>query len=185
MKDRLMRVRGKSLLIALLMLVSLVQAQKVTVQYDKKTDFSRYKTYSWMPHQASAHPFLALDVFGAIDHQLQAKGLQKMDKGGDLVVNGYGSLSEGMNVSYDVDVYAAPGLDGAINWANGTPRPGNSTSVYVDKGTLVVDIADRQTKGLLWRGIAKAKIDPEQVEKSFEIAEKAVAKMFRDYPAPK
>jgi hypothetical protein len=160
-------------------------AQKINVEYDKKTDFSKYKTYSWMPHGATGRPLLALDVYGAIDNQLKTKGLQKVDQGGDLVVNGYGSLNEGMNVSYDVDVYAAPGLDGPINWANGTPRPGNSTSVYVDKGTLVVDIADRKTKGIIWRGVAKAKIDPEQVEKSFEIAEKAVAKMFKEYPAPR
>jgi len=181
-----MRMRGTiSIIVGLMFVLPAAQAQKVTVQYDKKTDFSKYKTYSWVPHQASARPVLALDVFGAIDRQLQAKGLQKVDKGGDLVVNGYGSLSEGMNVSYDVDVYAAPSLDGPITWANGTPRPGNSTSVYVEKGTLVVDIADRQSKQLLWRGIAKAKIDPEQVEKSFEIAEKAVAKMFKEYPAPK
>jgi hypothetical protein len=87
-----------------------------------------------------------------------------------------------MNVSYDVDVYAAPGLDGAINWANGTPRPGNSTSVYVDKGMLVIDLADRTQKLLRWRGMAKATVDPEQKEKAFEIAEKSVAKMFRDFP---
>jgi hypothetical protein len=181
MRDR----RSICSLLGLFLLLPLARAQKVTVQCSPKTDFSSYRTYSWVPHSATAHPILALDIVDAIDRQLQAKGLQKRESGGDLLVNGYGSLSEGMNVSYDVDVYAAPGLDGPINWANGSPRPGNSTSVYVDKGTLVVDIADRQTKQLLWRGIAKAKVDPEQVDKAFEIAEKAVIKMFKSYPQPK
>jgi hypothetical protein len=49
----------------------------------------------------------------------------------------------------------------------------------------VIDIADRKTKQLVWRGIAKAKLDPEQKEKSFEIAEKAVATMFKQYPGKK
>ena len=157
-------------------------AQKVTVQYDKQCNFSQYKTYSWLPHDAAKYPMLALDIVGAVDRQLQSKGLKQVDSGGDLLVNGYGSLTEGMNVSYDIDVYAAPGLDGAINWANGTPRPGNSTSVYVDKGMLVIDLADRTQKLLRWRGMAKATVDPEQKEKAFEIAEKSVAKMFRDFP---
>jgi hypothetical protein len=177
--------RKMALIAGIVLMGFAAQAQKINVQYDKKTDFSKYKTYTWMPHDAAARPILALDVYGAIDNQLKAKGLQKVDKGGDLVVNGYGSLDEGMNVSYDHDIYAAPGLDSPITWANGTPRPGNGVSIYVDKGTLVVDIADRQTKGLIWRGIAKAKVDPEQVEKTFEIAEKAVAKMFKEYPSPK
>ena len=33
--------------LTLLMLTAAVQAQKVKVNYDKKADFSRYKTYSW------------------------------------------------------------------------------------------------------------------------------------------
>jgi hypothetical protein len=169
----------------LLMLGGVAQSQKVTVDYNKKADFSQYKTYSWIPLDQAKHPMLALDLVGAVDQELQARGLRKLDTGGDLIVHGFGSLSEGMNVSYDVDIYAAPGLDAPINWENGTPRPGNSTAVYVDKGTLVVDIADRKTKQLLWRGIAKAELDPEQKEKSFEIAEKAVAKMFKQYPSSK
>jgi hypothetical protein len=169
----------------LLVLCGTSLAQKVTVDYNKKADFSQYRTYSWIPLDQAKHPMLALDLVGAVDEELQARGLHKLDTGGDLIVHGYGSLSEGMNVSYDVDIYAAPGLDTPINWENGTPRPGNSTAVYVDKGTLVIDIADRKTKQLEWRGIAKAKLDPEQKEKSFEIAEKAVAKMFKQYPGKK
>jgi len=161
---------------------SALHAQKVKVEFDKTADFTQYKTYSWMTQGASGHPFVKLDIIGAIDNQLAAKGLKKIDGGGDLLVNCYGSLSESMNVSYDVDVYAMPNLDGPVNWANGTPRPGNSTAVYVDKGTLVVDIVDRRAKQLKWRGTAKAKLAPEQQEKSLEIIEKAIAKMFKEYP---
>jgi hypothetical protein len=159
-----------------------LQAQKVKVEYDKTTDFKQYKTYSWMKQATSGYPFVKLDIIGAIDNQLAAKGLKQIDSGGDLLVTTVGSMTESTNVSYDVDVYAMPSLDGPINWASGTPRPGNSTSVYVDKGTLVVDIVDRQAKQLKWRGTAKAKLDPEQKEKSLEIIEKAIEKMFKEYP---
>jgi hypothetical protein len=179
---RIQKLRLVCCLSALFGVLPAIQAQKVTVQYNKQTSFAQYKTYSWLPHDPASYPTLALDIIGAVDHQLQDKGLQKVDKGGDLLVNGYGSLTDSMNVSYDVDIYAAPGLDSPITWAAGTPRPGNSTGVFVEKGTLVIDLADRRAKQLEWRGIAKAKLDPDQAEKAFEIVEKAIVKMFKEYP---
>jgi hypothetical protein len=181
-----MRRRQKSAWLGLLALlwVPLAHAQKVTVEYDKKADFTQYKTYSWMKLGVGFHPNVQADTAAAIDQQLQAKGLKHMESGGDLLVNMNGSLSEGMNAVYDADVYAMPGLDEPITWAaNGdSPLAGSSTVVYVDKGTLVVDLVDRRAKQLKWRGTAKANLDPEQQEKSLEIIEKAVAKLFRDYP---
>lgn len=181
-------MRGwKALCAAMLFTVAAVcaVAQKVSVQYNKQANFQEYRTYSWMPHGATSRPFFALDIEGAVDNQLQERGLQKLENGGDLLVTTYGSLSEGVNVSYNHDIYAMPGLDGPVTWANGTPVPGNSTASYVDKGTLIVDLVDRRAKQLQWRGTAKAKVDPEQKEKSFEIVENAVAKMFKQYPSTK
>jgi hypothetical protein len=159
-----------------------LHAQKVKVEYDKTADFTRYKTYSWMKLGAAQYPFVQMDVVGAIDNQLAAKGLKKVDSGGDLLVNGIGSMTDSMNVSYVVDIYAMPALDLPITWVNGAPVASNSTAVDVDKGTLVVDLVDRQAKQLKWRGTAKANLDRQEQEKSLEIIEKAVVKMFKEYP---
>ena len=180
-----MRISKTLCAAALLMFAAVCSAQKVTVQYNKEADFKQYKTYSWVPHGATSRPFLSFDIEGAVDNQLQERGLQRLDIGGDLLVATYGSLSEGVNVSYNHDIYAMPGLDGPVTWANGTPVPGNSTASYVEKGTLIVDLVDRRAKQLQWRGTAKGKIDPEQKEKSLELVENAVAKMFKEYPSTK
>jgi hypothetical protein len=180
-----MRRRQKSAWLGVLALlwVPLAHAQKVTVEYDKKTDFTQYKTYSWMKLGVGFHPNMQAEITAAIDQQLQAKGLKHVESGGDLVVNMNGSLNEGMNVEYDADVYAMPGLDAPITWAaNGGQPLGSSTVMYVNKGTLVVDLVDRRAKQLKWRGTAKANLDPEQQEKSLDIIEKAVTKLFHDYP---
>jgi hypothetical protein len=160
------------------------QAQKIRVEYNKKQDFSGFKTYSWMKQGAHAHPFVALDIMGAVDSQLQAKGLRKADGSTDLLVNAYGGLDGGFNVSYDVEVYAMPGLDGPW-WDEGNPAAigGGSGAVFIDKGTLVIDLVERAAKKLRWRGVAQANLDPEQQEKSLEIIEKSIARMFRQYPA--
>jgi hypothetical protein len=161
-----------------------VQAQKIRVEYNKKQDFSGFKTYSWMKQGAHAHPFVALDIMGSVDDQLQAKGLTKATGSTDLLVNTYGGLEGAYNVSYDVDVYAMPGLDGPW-WDEGNPAAigGGSGAVFIDKGTLVVDIVERSAKKLRWRGVITGNLDPEQQEKSLEIIEKAIVKMFRQYPS--
>jgi hypothetical protein len=78
---------------------------------------------------------MVMDIMGEVDNQLQAKGLTKTTDNPDLLVNAYGALDGSLNVSYDVNVYAMPGLD------------------------------------------------PDQQEKSLEIIEKAIIKMFKQYPS--
>src|SRR5579863_1261613 len=163
--------------------VASVQAQKIRVEYNKKQDFSGFKTYSWMKQSANSHPFMVMDIMGEVDDQLQSKGLTKTTGNPDLLVNAYGALDGSLNVSYDVNVYAMPGLDGPW-WDEGNPGAigHGSAGVLIDKGTLVIDIVERSAKKLRWRGVAKANLDPQQQEKSLEIIEKAIVKMFRQYP---
>ena len=57
--------------------------------------------------------------------------------------------------------------------------------MYIDKGTLVIDLVDRTGKVLVWRGTAKANLDPQAQEKSMETIEKSIVKMFKEYPEKK
>ena len=161
-----------------------VQAQKIRVEYNKKQDFSGFKTYSWMKQSANSHPFMVMDIVGEVDDQLQAKGLTKTTDNPDLLVNAYVALDGSLNVSYDVNVYAMPGLDGPW-WDEGNPGAigHGSDAVLIDKGTLVIDVVERSAKKLRWRGVAQANLDPDQQEKSLEIIEKAIIKMFKQYPS--
>ena len=47
---------------------------KITVQSDKQTDFTKFKTSAWMKHDAVARPVLALEVMGAVDHNNSSPG---------------------------------------------------------------------------------------------------------------
>jgi hypothetical protein len=164
--------------------VASVQGQKIRVEYNKKQDFSGFKTYAWMKQGANAHPFMVMDIMGEVDNQLQAKGLTKANGNTDLLVNAYGALDGSLNVSYDINIYAMPGLDGPW-WDEGDPGAmgHGSAAVLIDKGTLVIDVVERAAKKLRWRGVAQANIDPDQQEKSLEIIEKAIIKMFHQYPS--
>jgi hypothetical protein len=181
-----MRSRLVSVLSALVFLLCtmVAQAQKVKVEYDKKADFTQYKTYTWMKLGQPNHPLILMDIVGIIDNALQARGLKKVPSGGDLLVNGYGSMDDAISVSYNRDIYAMPGLDAPLTWeAGGTPAwAGNGTSVQIDKGTLVVDVVDRKAKQLKWRGTAKANLDPTQADKSLDTIDKGVEKMMSEFP---
>jgi hypothetical protein len=83
------------LLCAVIMSIS-AQAQKINVVYDKQTNFAQYKTFAWAPQGAVAHPMLAANIVGAIEQELQARGLQKVnvqDNPG-LIIKIYGSIDQ-------------------------------------------------------------------------------------------
>jgi hypothetical protein len=173
------------LILATLTLSSAALAQKVKVEYDKKNQFNRFKTYYWgRKNDEYLRPLLAAVVIGATDHNLQALGLKKVESAGDLVIEAYGSLDTEMNVVGTPDLYYFPPIYGGPWWGQPTVFyvPGTSTATILKQGTLVIDLADPQTKTLQWRGIASAKLDSTQKEKSLQVIEKSVAKMFKDYP---
>ena len=172
--------------VAALLLVSLgthrAQSQEIKVEYNPKENFTAFKDYSWITQDYYQHPLLALNIMGAVDEELQAKGLKRVEHGGDLIVAAYGAIDSDLNVAYRPEIYSMPGLTGPVWWADGTWVGGSSSAVYIKQGTLVVDIADPHQRQLKWRGIAHMKLDPKKREKNFERVNKAIEKMFRKYP---
>ena len=159
-------------------------AQDVKVEYNKDEDLSRFKSYSWAPKESYERPLLALHIKGSVDEQLQARGVKNVETGADLIVAAYGALDTDMSVSFNPSTYVMPGLEGPVWWTTGAVViPGNSTAVFIKKGTLVVDIADIHTKQLKWRGIAKVDLNPKKQEQALDLIYKSVVKMFQDYPS--
>lgn len=153
------------------------------VEFNKQEDFSRFKTYSWVTHQPYARPLLAMHIKGSIDEQLQARGVQYLETGADLIISAYGALDDDMSVSFNPSTYVMPGLEGPFWWTTGAVvLPGNSTAVFIKKGTLLVDIADPHAKQLEWRGIARINVNPHKQKQALELIHKSVTKMFRNYP---
>ena len=158
-----------------------LSAQKVKVEYDKKQSFSQYRTYSWLQQQSYTRVFLALNIVSAIDQELQAKGLRKVDSGADLMVTAYGAFDDDINVAQSSTIYQFPALYGPT-WASAPTIRGGTSAVYIRKGTLVVDVVEAASRQLKWRGIATAKFDLEKKMQALDLVNKSVEKMFRQYP---
>jgi Domain of unknown function (DUF4136) len=109
----------------------------------------------------------------AVDEQLAGKGLQRVESGGDLYV---GSQEKQLNG------FGWGGWGGGPwGWGNGGNFQVNSSTI--DIGKLVVGLYDPATKQLVWRGSASKTLDiNKDPEKNYRNLEKAMSKLFKNYP---
>jgi hypothetical protein len=162
------------LLVALALLISAgAHAQKVNVDWDHDiTDFAKYKTYSWVKsHKPIANPLMEQRVIAAVDAQLAAKGLTKVETGGDLHV----VYESGIRQERSATVM---GMGGGWRVGGGfaTVNP-NIENV----GSLIVDLVDASQNQLIWRASATDTL-ADNPQKNTKKIQSAVAKMFKKYP---
>lgn len=169
------------LLVSVLALTA--HAQKVNVGADPAVDVAKYKTYAWPKQPPSPNPIISQTVISAVDAELAAKGLSKVETDPELIVVAFGSQMTDIQVS---NPSWAPGLNSIATGIAVGPQSG-----LVTKGTLVIDISDAKTKNNVWRGTATDTLnngptgdrvkDAKNLEKPIQ---KAVKKMFKQYPHP-
>ena len=173
-------------------LCSSAMAEKIHVHYDKSLDFSKFKTYGWAPHGAVAHPMLALDAVGAVEDQLNARGLHKVAENPDLIIAFYGAVDSEVSMTSNNPIYNATG--GIPPFDPSMTSPGNSlywdsyygnSTVVLYPGQLVIDLIDFKTKKLAWRGFAAEAISPNNPDKLMSEVNSTIVKLFKEYPAKK
>jgi hypothetical protein len=164
--------------------LNLAFGAKIKTDTDKNADFASYKTYAWgknlEPQRAGAKILLT----GAIEDQLNEKGLQQQDVAqADLIVRYQAAGDTDMNFSATMDpTYAAVGgipLPGTTVWTSGFNVSSNGR--YIRKGTLVIDVFDRRQHKLIWSASAAQAI-PNDPEKAINQVSKTIAEMLNKYP---
>ena len=162
---------------ALVLLAGLciVAAAKVTTDYNHSTDFSQYRTYSWLKVEAG-DPLWPDRIRKEIDAQLTAKGMNQVPAGGDASVAAFGSTHQQPTLHTFYDSFG-----GGWFWRGFGDGVATTTVEYTPIGTLVVDLFDTPTKKLIWRGVASGALS-EKPEKNERKLEKAVEEMFKHFP---
>jgi Domain of unknown function (DUF4136) len=162
---------------SLTLLTTTAMAQDVTYDFDKGTDFSQLKTYAWVRGTPVNDELNHKRIVDAIDAQLAAKGLVKVEAGAnsDLLVAYHASFNRDLQIN---------GFN--TGWGGYRFGPGRTGTARVDQivvGTLVVDMVNAKTKTIVWRGVATKDIDtkasPEKRDKNIK---KATEKLFKNYP---
>jgi hypothetical protein len=158
-----------------------VYAQSVKADYDKKTDFTQYKTFVFKKGTDAPTPFAQERIIASITAQLQARGMSGADPG-DVEVFTHVKLHTEQRM--DVTSFGYGGYAGWGGWGGGF---GTSSVMVTDipMGTLMVDIVDTKANALVWRGIVSDTLSTNPTpEKSEKRINKAVSKLFYKYPVP-
>ena len=150
-------------------------AQKVTVEFDRTADFSKFKTFAIRNGELnSRNPALNSELVkkqieADIVKDLTARGLTESSGHADVnVVYHFGSARKS-----EIETYPA-------GWYGLGTR---AVRVPYSEGTLVIDLRDPATRSLVWRAIAS-----EEKSDATKIAGKLddmVKKSFEKYPPKK
>jgi Domain of unknown function (DUF4136) len=175
-KEKTMKVQTKlfaSLGIGLL-LASAAFASQVKTDFDRSTDFSHYKTFSFEKVQ-TPNGLWAPRIREAVTQSLTAKGLMPVESGGDLAVVAMETTKnqQTINTLYN-------GFGGGWRWGGGFGYSTTSVDNY-KVGTLVVDLFDAQSKNLIWRGSSSDTLSNKS-DKNIKNLDKDVQKMFDHFP---
>lgn len=169
-------VNRVALSVFILWAVTYLYGQDVHYNYARGANFQSYKTYQWV-NAVRVDQLIDADIKRAIDEQLAQKGLTKVEKGGDILVTYYPVLREEKAVNLNAFGWRNYG------WANGSVNGQTST---IPMGTLVVDLYDPAQKQLIWRGDASKSLEGmnKDPNKNYKQVQKAMAKLFKNYPPP-
>src|SRR5215471_11609829 len=167
----------------LTLLSSISVAQDVRYNFDKKADFSKFKTYKWVPIKDAAKVSDLVDkqIKDAIDAELVTKGLTKVEGDDANLYVGYQPAvgEEKQFTSYNTGWGYGSGWGGGWYGGMGTTTTTGSTST-IYKGQLALDMYDSAGHDLVWRGVASKTIDPKaKPEKQQKNLTKAVNKLLK------
>jgi hypothetical protein len=177
-----------ALIILAAFLASACSSMKITADYDKAADFTKYKTisfYGWAKESENLlSKFDKERIEKSFANEFSKRGFSFVDKGGDLVVSLYIVVDQKTGTTAYTNHYGNRGYGYYSPWAWGM---GYSTTTYHDYdyqvGTLICDVFDATSKELIWQGVASGEIneDPKNRERNIP---RVVSAIMGKYPIP-
>jgi hypothetical protein len=162
--------------------------QDVRYNFDRNTDFSKFKTYKWVTLKDAARvdDMREKQVMAAVDAELAKKGLTKVDDDSANLYVGYqaGIGQEKQFTSFSSDWgYGGGWYRGGWYGPTGgmSTTTGQTSTIYT--GQLALDLYDSANRDLVWRGVASKTLDPKaKPDKQQKNLAKAVGKLLKNYP---
>ena len=156
----------------------------ISTDFDKAADFSSYKTFTWKDTGELKDSLWTKRIEGVFCDTLAAKGLKRVDSGGDLWVAAHPRLSK----ETQINTYNTGWGYGYGWYGYGGMGMATTTVTEIPVGTLMIDLVDAKKKELVWRGVASDTLntDPSRTAEDREKKLREVAaKMFEGYPPKK
>ncbi len=177
-----MKMVKLTVLIGILGLILLsCSSLNVISDWDRATDFSKFKTFSFYEgppipgDELAKHPLIKKRVEQTVARIMEGKGLTRTEpEKADLLIFVHAGIKEKINVTDW----------GGYGWYDpwwGRRGYGGRVDVHqYEEGTLIIDFADVSKKDVVWRGMAtdvvKGYSDPQKIQKNLDaIVEKVLA----------
>lgn len=145
-------------------------------------DYARYASFVWDEPddrpvgdpRLQNNPFFEQRLHAAVAVELAEHGIREGAQGASLIVHHHVTVRDRIDV-YEADERAGYGA------VRGTATP---EVVEFSEGTILIDIADGETRDVLWRGwaqfdITRALSDPEVMDRAIQ---EAIGQMFERFP---
>lgn len=145
-------------------------------------DFSKYKTYSWASQVTDPKNgvyflndlLFKAQIRDAIDHEMAAKGYTYQPENGDLVVN-FRVFNQPTEITNNQNL-------GAGYWSDSEPYSyNNQNKVKLDRGSILVQMADRKMGEQVWEGYASGLTNGNVFDKNKDKVYVAVGQIFQRY----
>ncbi len=159
---------------------------RVAYDFDPSADFGALRSYAWLPglQPPTGDPRVDNSIVdsrirAAVDTRLAAMGYAKdFPERADFLVAYHAAVAEKIDVE-TIDRYYGPGP----RWA-GVVVTDTVVTEY-EEGTLLLDVVDRGSRKLLWRGSVQARLDRQAspAERSGRV-QVAVDEMLARFPPP-
>ena len=166
--------KAMSMIVMAISFATISFAREIKTDYDRNTNFSQYKTFSFEKIQTKNQLWVDR-IASAVSAALAAKGLTQVSSGGDISIVAIEMTKDQQTVNTFYDNFG-----GGWRWGGGFGDATTTTDTY-RIGTLVVDLFDAKSEGLIWRGSESDALS-DKSSKNIKNLDKGVEKLFREFP---
>ncbi len=155
---------------------------KVTYDYDKQADFSKYKTYSFSEsiNDLGLGDLNRDRIIKAVENEMSAKGFT-MAEDPDLVVDMHLKAKQKVDATATTSGYGYGGP-----WRYGYGGGFSTTQVSYNEyteGTLFINLVDMSTEKIVWQGIGTKTLDESaNAQKREDNINYSIKQIFTNYP---
>lgn len=161
------------------------RAPPTRIDYDKKADFSVYRTFGFPKETGTdrgGYSTLMTSYFkSAVTTAMEVRGYKYTEDHPDLLVNFF------MNTRERTEVRPSPSLGyGYYGYRyglyNAWPMYDEDRTVTYKVGTINVDIVDAEKKQLVWEGVSEGRVSEEAMSNPKVTVNAVVTELMRQYP---
>lgn len=157
---------------------------KVTTDYEPDFDYSGLETFAWLPEppRPTGHALIDSPLFGArvrdaVNAELERRGYRKVESAeADFLLQYYAGTKTVTKIDTTHRYHYG------AHW-HGRGYAETTTVREYEKGSLVLDIVDAESRELVWRGVGEARLYENRTpEERAERMREAVESILDEFP---